>query len=75
MKSNEGGEMRRVRGSETAEANGPGYESAAHEKQGSILAEGWRFVSDGNVAPLLVGRFDGLQWFIDSRNSPRWFLA
>lgn len=32
--------MRSVRGSETAEANGPGYEGAAHEKQGSILAEG-----------------------------------
>ena len=34
----------RVRGSETAEANRPGYEDAAHEKQGSILAEGGDFV-------------------------------
>jgi len=44
---NEGGEMRSVRGSETAEANGPGYEGAAHGKQGSILAEGAGFVSHG----------------------------
>jgi hypothetical protein len=36
--------MHSVRGSETAEANGPGYEGAAHE-QGSILAEGGRFVA------------------------------
>ena len=44
---NEGEEMRSVRGSETAEANGPSYEGAAHEKQGSILAEGAGFVSGG----------------------------
>jgi hypothetical protein len=40
---NEGGGMRSLRGSETAEANRPGYEGATHE-QGSILAEGVGFV-------------------------------
>ena len=43
---NEGGGMRSVRRSETAEANRPGYEGAAHE-QGSILAEGGGFVAGG----------------------------
>lgn len=43
---NEGGEMRSVRGSETAEANRPGYEGAAHEW--SILAEGGEFVAGAN---------------------------
>ena len=37
--------MRSARGSETAGKNRPGYEGAAHEKQGSILAEGAGFVA------------------------------
>jgi hypothetical protein len=41
--------MRNMRGSETAEANGPDYESAPHEKQGSILAEAWGFVFGNGV--------------------------
>ena len=39
--------MRSLRGSETAGKNGPGYEGAAHGKQGSILAEGGGFVAGG----------------------------
>jgi len=47
--------MRSVRGSETAEANGPGYEGAAHEKQGSILAEGEGFVF-GNAVQVAISQ-------------------
>ena len=58
---NEGGELRNERGSETAEANGPGYEGAAHKKQVSILAEGAGFVLGMLVRRDLTGLHRRLQ--------------
>ena len=46
--------MRSVRGSETAEANGPGYEAAAHEKQGGIVTETRASVFQNNLGPRII---------------------
>jgi hypothetical protein len=54
-RGNDCGGVRR-RGSETAEANGPGYEGAAHADQGSILAHRNGFVVGEDRSKIAAAR-------------------